>query len=89
MGTEQMGKGLTSVDGIPLNSSYVSISAPTNLPLLKLTQYKHVSLRYPHVNGENKKLTEIFDTHAGQGKAGALKAAVAMIKAGFTGNARW
>jgi len=92
LGTEQMGKGLTSVDGIPLDSSYVTMSAPPNLPLLKLTQHKHtlhVSLRYPHVGGENKKLTEIFDTHAGQGKAGALKAAVAMIKAGFTGNARW
>ena len=89
LGTEQLGTGLTSVDGIPINSSKVTISAQPKLPLLKLTQYSQVELRYPHLGGVNKKLTEILKPYAGTGKPGALKAAAEMIRAGFKENARW
>jgi hypothetical protein len=89
LGAEQLGTGLTSVDGIPINSRKVTVSAQPKLPLLKLTQYSQVELNYPHLGGVNGKLTQILQAHTGQGKPGALKCAAAMIKAGYKDNARW
>lgn len=88
-GSQQLGGALTSVDGIPPHSTKVTITAHAKLPLLKLTQYPLVDLKYPHVGGTNEKLTQIINRHAGQGKAGALKAAAELIKYGFKDNARW
>jgi len=39
--------------------------------------------------GAPKQVSTIMNNHAGQGKPGAIKAAVELIRAGYKENARW
>lgn len=89
VGTKQLGTGLQSVDGLPTQARLVDITYQSNLPMLKLINQKRVNVRSAIIGDVMYDLTDIIADHAGEGKAGALKAAVQMVKAGYKGNAKW
>jgi hypothetical protein len=60
--------------------------------MLPLVDQDYVNWSYFHQYGGRSKgvvATHIIEAHRGQGKAGAIKAAAQLIKAGFKENARW
>lgn len=79
---------LESVAGLPPHARLIDVTWNPGLPLLRLTQHKHVNVRDPEGHFMNE-LSDIINDHAGKGKAGAIKCAAALIKAGYKGNARW
>jgi hypothetical protein len=86
---KQKGTGLQSVDGLPANARIVDITYQADLPLLKLINQKRVNIRASGIGELLTDITDILNDHAGEGKAGAIKAAAKLIKAGYKGNARW
>lgn len=76
---------LTSLEGAPeyVGNTFL-LSYSSHLPLLRLCMYKNVILKQcPNT------VIEILKKHAGTGKAGALKAALELIGAGYRENAKW
>ena len=89
VGVKQMGTGLDSVDGLPTQARLVDLTYQSDLPMLKLINQKRVNIRAPLTGELMMDITDILNDHSGEGKAGALKAAVQMVKAGYKGNAKW
>ncbi len=76
---------LTSLEGLPEHiPGYVMFSYDENLPLLGTLGAQDI---WP--NPDQVELEAILKQFAGTGKAGAIKCAVALVKAGYKGNARW
>ena len=88
VGTKQLGTGLQSVDGLPTQARLVDITYQPDLPMLKLINQPRVTVRTAITGDVMYDLSDIIN-YAGEGKAGALKAAVQMVKAGYKGNAKW
>ena len=63
------------------------ISYHEKLPLLRTIISQQV--QFMNLNPQSNQVAEILNKHTGEGKAGALKAAVELIRAGFRDNARW
>jgi hypothetical protein len=78
---------LENVDGLPVHCRAVELSYQKDLPMLKLINHE------PHVFTETydgvHPIEGILMKYRNQGKAGALKAAMEMIRAGYKDNARW
>lgn len=75
----------TTLDGAPehVGGTFLISYAP-HLPLLRLLMYdKHT------VSGVPVPVYLIMEKYSGQGRAGALKAAAELIRAGYQENARW
>jgi hypothetical protein len=80
---------LESVDGLPTDARLVDITYQDNLPMLKLINQNRVNIRSFGDQPFTTDITDILNDHSGEGKAGAIKAAAKLIKAGYKGNARW
>ena len=78
---------LQSVDGIPATCRNLELSYSPTLPMLKLLELNLITI-YDH-GFKVHPITYILTQYKGQGKAGAIKAAVEMIRAGYKENARW
>jgi hypothetical protein len=87
---------LTSLEGLPdaLDKDVsIEITYDAQLPLLRLINVGRVHIGTP---GESymrlqsfEPVNSIINKYTGQGKPGAIKCAVELIKAGFKDNARW
>ena len=76
---------LISLEGAPLKlKGTFACDYSHNLPLLRLLNYKKIIIQ----NGPEQ-LIKIIKPYLGQGKPGAIKAAVELIRAGYKENARW
>jgi len=89
VGVRHLGMGLQSVDGLPPDARLVDITYQKHLPMLKLIRQKQVNIRAPLTGDLMTDITDILNEHAGEGKAGAIKVAAKLIKAGYKDNARW
>lgn len=58
-----------------------------DLPLLKCLNASRIN--FMNLNFDTNRLENIMNPHMGSGKAGVIKCAAEMIRAGFKGNARW
>jgi hypothetical protein len=79
---------LTSMEGAPTTMGSIELSYDAQLPLLRCL---HAQLDIHFMNGDSHahKLENIMNRYLGSDRAGMLKCAVEMIKAGFKENARW
>lgn len=76
---------LISLQGAPSHVGQVFYCDYTaDLPLLQLLNYAQIQIDNCPIQ-----VLRILAHHAGTGKAGAIKAAVELVKAGFKQNARW
>jgi hypothetical protein len=90
-------KGLVDLSGLPDHMEKVHVTYyPQQRNLLRLlTAQKDITLQastykdYMETNRKRMKIQEILDAHIGQGKAGIMKAAVDLIKAGYGDQAKW
>jgi len=89
---------LRSLEHLPDHMNALRLNISPHLPLLRLTQLnmKPYQLRWGYwkqYGGEDNlqlvAATEIINAHLGTGKAGAIKAAAQLIRAGCKDNARW
>jgi hypothetical protein len=86
---------LRSLAHLPKTAQALRINMSPTLPLLRLTERSYpIVWGFPASLGGTsnpllKKATEIMDKYVGTGRAGALQAAVELIKAGCKENARW
>lgn len=80
---------LVNMEGAPTNMGVINISYDPNLPLLRcLNSQLDINL----VGGDSDttlKLENIMTRYLGSDKAGMLKCAAEMIRAGYKDNARW
>lgn len=87
------GNPLTSLEGLPESEYHINITYREQLPLLRLVDADSVHIGRPEGGYARLKpfepVNSIINKYLGQGKAGALKAAAELIKAGFRDNARW
>lgn len=76
---------ITSLQGLSVDLDSVSCTYRADLPLLRLLNVSSVFLGYdtPLI------VEQIMHKYEGQGKPGAIKAAVELINAGYKANARW
>lgn len=77
-----------NLDGAPTHvgrSWWLTYDA--HLPLLRTLVGS--KMEFMNMNPESDQVAEILNKHMGQGKAGAIKAAVELVRAGFKENARW
>ncbi len=76
---------LDSLEGSPetLSGKFIVRYTPT-LHLLRLLQYSNF-----HVQKIPVQANQILQSYQGQGKAGAIKCAAELVKAGYKENARW
>ena len=75
---------LTDLSHLPEQISLLWCSYSLHLPLLRLLMYNDVGcLGAPMI------VKDILSKYEGKGKAGAIKAAAELIKAGYKENARW
>lgn len=91
---------LTSLEGFANSDSdpdaeidYVDITFDPHLPMLRLLNAEEIHVSspgpgYSHITAFQP-VHDILNKYAGQGKAGALKCAAELIRAGFKENARW
>jgi len=78
---------LKSFQGAPQQvGDYFDCDWKKNLSLLQLLT---VHAKTVNMLGAPKQVSTIMNNHAGQGKPGAIKAAVELIRAGYKENARW
>ena len=78
---------LISLEGLPKQVRAITyISYSRKLPLLRLLMHDHVSWTN---NGPPRAVVNIMQKYALTAKAGAIKAAAELIKAGYKENARW
>lgn len=89
VGVSQLGTGLDSVDGLPLNARLIDITYQKNLPLLKLLQHHRVNVRTAITGERMDLLSDILDKYAGQGQSAALACAAELASAGYKANAQW
>jgi hypothetical protein len=76
---------LKSLQGLPpLITDQLELDYKKDLPLLRLLNFpKKININAP------KQVINILAAYKGQGKPGAIKAAVELIRAGFKENAKW
>jgi hypothetical protein len=80
-----LGNPLKSLDGMPVElKGTIWLDYNRELPLLRLLELPDCMLSYAP-----DPVKEILNKYMGQGKAGAIKAAVELVKAGYKENARW
>lgn len=91
-------KGMFEVSGNPLENydhvpeGCVSVKLPYNksAPILRLLVYPEVTFTWDGVTTQaHPFVDEVMRKYAGQGRAGAIKAAAELVKAGYKENARW
>jgi hypothetical protein len=91
-------KGLFEVSGNPLENydhipeGCVSVKLPYNksAPILRLLVYPEVTFTWDGVTTQaHPFVDEVMRKYAGQGRAGAIRAAAELVKAGYKENARW
>ena len=75
---------LTNLIGVPEHVGGFWCTYSKSLPVLRLIAYPYMKLL-----GAPSEIEEIINKYSGQGKPGALKAAVELIRAGYKENARW
>jgi hypothetical protein len=86
---------LKSLEHLPLTAQSLRITISHDLPLLRLTERSYpIIWGYPTSlggmsNPQLKSAVQIITKYAGTGKAGALKAAAELIRAGCKENAKW
>lgn len=83
---------LMSLDHLPEYGDTLLLRYTPHLPLLRLVEHPRVLWSYsPQYGGMEQGMTatHIIHKYTGQGKAGALKAAGELIRAGYKENARW
>ena len=81
------GNNLISLEGAPSHvEDYFYCKYSPQLPLLSLLNYKYVGVISAR---DTQDVNKIINQYAGQGKPGAIRAAVALIRAGYKDNARW
>lgn len=80
---------LENYDHVPEGCSSVSLSYNRQAPILRLLMYPEVHFKFDHVREPHPIVNEIMHKYAGQGRAGAIKAAGELIRAGYKENARW
>ena len=86
---------LRSLEHLPLTVRVLRINISPTLPLLRLTERDYpIVWGYPtSMGGASNPLlrtaTEIINKYMGTGKAGAIKAAAELVRAGCKANARW
>jgi len=83
---------LTSLEHLPKYGDTLLLRYTPHLPLLRLVDHARVLWSYsPEYGGMEKGMmaTHILNQYVGKGKAGALKCAGELIRAGYKGNARW
>ena len=79
---------LTSLEGAPEQVVRTWwISYDDHLPLLRTLSAQEV--QFLQLTDKTEQVAAILNKHMGQGKAGAIKAAVELVKAGFRENAKW
>jgi hypothetical protein len=86
-----VGNPLQSLEGAPSHvKTWFVVSYAPNLPLLRTLVAKSGVWLDWKLNPQSE-VEDILndDQFRGKGKAGAIKCAIALIKAGYTGNARW
>lgn len=84
---------LTSLEGLNSGVSYIKLTYDEHLPLLRLLELPG-GFQIPDADQAPWDYSEppweqILAPYAGEGKKGALKAAVELVKAGYKANARW
>lgn len=77
------GNDLKSLEGFPEHVKHFAFSYNDQLPLLRTLVAEQIWMR------DHKIIEDIFQKHAGKGKAAALNFALDLKKAGYAGNARW
>lgn len=78
---------LKSLLGFPAQvGENVTVDYNKDLPLLRLLNVKK---NYLYLNKAPKAVTSILGKYVGQGKQGAIKAALELAQAGYRENARW
>lgn len=83
------GNQLKSLDGLPdiIKDQIWMDDPPPHMPLLRLLAVKDLSKIVFGVRRNDRQ--DILNPYVGQGRAGALKAAGDLIRAGYKENARW
>jgi hypothetical protein len=83
---------LVSLAHLPQSCGRLSLMYTPHLHMLPLVDQDYVNWSYLNQYGGRPKgviATSIIEAHRGQGKAGAIKAAAELIRAGYKENARW
>ncbi len=86
---------LRSLAHLPSHCSVLRINVSPTLPLLRLTereypiQWGYLTKHGGSGNPQLRAATYIMNKYMGTGRAGAIQAAVELVKAGCKGNARW
>ncbi len=84
---------LENYDHLPEGCKEVILPYLPHAPVLKLLMYPKIHLKYRDMLniliGNVHPINEILNKYAGQGKAGAIKCAAELVKAGYKENARW
>lgn len=75
---------LKEIADLPENLKYVHVAYNKHMPVLRLLTAERAYIQNATVG-----MQLILDKYAGQGRAGAIKCAAELIKAGFKDNARW
>lgn len=84
------GNPLANYDHVPEECTAVILPYNRQAPILKLLVYPRVEFRWDGItHGNHTVVNTIMRKYAGQGKAGAIKCAAELIKAGYKENARW
>jgi hypothetical protein len=98
VGAPRVVKGIFDVHQNPLENydhlpeSCLSVQLPylKHAPMLRLLMYPDVHFRFDEATQQSHAtVNEIMLKYAGTGRAGAIKAAVELIRAGYKENARW
>lgn len=88
-------RGLKNLKGLPSEASSITVTYYPGMAVLRcLAAKKQVGLqatntKYPGYGVERYHINHILAKYIGQGKAGAIKCAVELVKAGYTKAARW
>ncbi len=82
------GNPLTSLEGAPeqvVRTWWITYDA--QLPLLRTLSAQEI--QFFNMTEKSQQVAAILNKYMGQGKAGAIRAAAELAKAGFKGNAKW
>jgi hypothetical protein len=82
------GNPLVSLGGAPEHVGKTWwLTYESHLPLLRTLGGSEI--QFMNITTESDQVAEILNKYTGQGKAGAIKAAVDLVRAGFKENAKW
>lgn len=80
---------LEDLTSLPHIAHHVSMIYKPSMPLLKLLTATSIQLGGSAPRRAAEEVEDILNKYAGQGKAGAIKCAGELVKAGYKDNARW